>query len=891
MKTAIKEARTTLYYIRHPVQSETDIEAFLTEGLAQRLREAGVAAVLLVSSQPVGAAAYRRLVAWLVERGLALYSHYINGLSSDSMRSMHAAVRDIRAGLEAGSCLVISCGNSVAPTAVTCFYLDAGMGAGEAIEHAADVRAGAVDADDDLVFLHDFQQFTAARRASSREKTSRKKRLRKPEEIKAIPLEPAGGPAPGQGMILDAIPIEGGRRSPSGQSVQAAEDSPPPEAASVPADGEEAPAAPQKKGRKEKPEKPAGEEESVPAAVGEVHAGPFYVSLRFKLITIISIITVAALTGMIFLASYFFKQDNRVRVEENNLGMSEVVSLKAVSDFESFIKRARAAAPGIPARNARAGQASPLDDDPDVLSVSVILRAGAEGLKIDRYLFNQRLMAKYQVSDQALLTAILRNAGDLERAFLGETSVSNISPALGVPVMMLGMPHGRTGKNETASVLVTCVALESLQKAFQGRGGITTVFMVNDRADVIAHPDGKTVVAGGNYRELPIITMMMKSRLDNGQTRYKDQNGVPHIGSFKKIEIGGCGVIATVEEARAFQEVYNIQRRNIYITVIVLTVVIMIIFYFGNTITSPIIKLVGATKKIKEGVYSVDIRPTTRDEIGELTSSFIEMGRGLEEREKIKNAFGKFVNKEIAEAAMRDELVLGGERKEVAILFSDMRSFTSISEKLQPEEVVEFLNQYMTRMVACVNGTFGVVDKFIGDAIMAVWGTPVSRGNDTENCIDCSLRMRGELIEYNKGRGGPRNPRVMIGIGISTGPVLAGQIGSEDRMEYTVIGDTVNLASRIETLNKPFGTDILISEDSWKLVRDIYAAEKMQTIKVKGKVAPLQIYAVLGRLDDPDRPKSLQELRRRLGIKEQPFNRRWDDGGTEGEVKYEILEK
>jgi hypothetical protein len=126
--------------------------------------------------------------------------------------------------------------------------------------------------------------------------------------------------------------------------------------------------------------------------------------------------------------------------------------------------------------------------------------------------------------------------------------------------------------------------------------------------------------------------------------------------------------------------------------------------------------------------------------------------------------------------------------------------------------------------------------------------------------------------------------------GFAEGPVMAGIIGKK-KYAYDVWGETVNLASRIEALNKPFGTDILISEDSWKLVKDIYAVERMQTIKVKGKVAPLQIYAVLGRLGDPDRPKSLQELRRRLGIKEQPFNRRWDDGGTEGEVKYEILEK
>jgi len=190
-------------------------------------------------------------------------------------------------------------------------------------------------------------------------------------------------------------------------------------------------------------------------------------------------------------------------------------------------------------------------------------------------------------------------------------------------------------------------------------------------------------------------------------------------------------------------------------------------------------------------------------------------------------------------------------------------------------------------MVQCVNETHGVVDKFIGDAIMAVWGAPVSHGNDTENALNGALMMRKALMEFNKGRGGDKKPIIKIGCGINTGPVLAGQIGSSERMEYTVIGDAVNLASRIEALNKPFGTDILISTDTYNEIKDIFRVEPMQKIKVKGKSEPQQIYAVLGRLDDPSAPKTLEDLREMLGIEMK--GKPTEEAGEEGEVKYEIL--
>ena len=346
------------------------------------------------------------------------------------------------------------------------------------------------------------------------------------------------------------------------------------------------------------------------------------------------------------------------------------------------------------------------------------------------------------------------------------------------------------------------------------------------------------------------------------------------------------GVVAQVDEEKAFAAVVRMQRRNIYITLIILATAILIVYFFTKTLTRPVNVLVDATRRIEKGEYDIHFRRYAPNEIGTLSRSFVSMGQGLAEREKMKDAFGKFVNKELAEQVLKGEIRLGGERKEAAVFFSDIRSFTAISESLQPEEVVAFLNDYMSRMVSCVNQTKGVVDKYIGDAIMAIWGAPVSHGNDTENAVNGALMMRASLMEFNQGRGGAKKPIIKIGCGINCGPLIAGQIGSQERMEYTVIGDTVNLASRIEGLNKPFGTDILISSDAYERVKDTFLMEAMRPIKVKGKTEPQQIYAVLGRRDDPQSPQTAADLRQILGTSDKGLK---DFDGEAKEEKFEIV--
>ena len=193
---------------------------------------------------------------------------------------------------------------------------------------------------------------------------------------------------------------------------------------------------------------------------------------------------------------------------------------------------------------------------------------------------------------------------------------------------------------------------------------------------------------------------------------------------------------------------------------------------------------------------------------------------------------------------------LGGEQREATVFFSDIRSFTSFSEKVSPQEVVNMLNEYFKIMVGIITKHNGVVDKFIGDAIMAVWGAPESFGNDAANAMVACLEMRIALANLNESRLARGLPEIRIGMGVHTGPLIAGTIGSDDRMEYTVIGDTVNMASRIEAATKAYGTDLLISEVTSEKIKDSFILEQAGTASVKGKSEPLKLFKVKGYVNE-----------------------------------------
>ncbi|MEX1029129.1 MAG: adenylate/guanylate cyclase domain-containing protein [Paenibacillaceae bacterium] len=219
------------------------------------------------------------------------------------------------------------------------------------------------------------------------------------------------------------------------------------------------------------------------------------------------------------------------------------------------------------------------------------------------------------------------------------------------------------------------------------------------------------------------------------------------------------------------------------------------------------------------------------------------------QQERIMKLFQRYVPESVVESIVSsrsDDSIFDGESRIVSVLFSDIRNFTSLVDKLEPKLVVSFLNEYFTAMTQCVISHKGTVNKFIGDAIFAIFGVPVSHIDNQYNVVNCALAMKERLAAINEKYFEKLGSQVDIGIGIHTGEVIVGNIGSEHRIEYTAIGDTVNVTSRIESLTKSSPTCILISESTYRAVFDTFEVKAWEPVEIKGKPDKIKVYEVVG---------------------------------------------
>jgi adenylate cyclase len=273
----------------------------------------------------------------------------------------------------------------------------------------------------------------------------------------------------------------------------------------------------------------------------------------------------------------------------------------------------------------------------------------------------------------------------------------------------------------------------------------------------------------------------------------------------------------------------------------------------SRNMAKPVLELLRTTRAVQGGNLSAHVGKLPEDEIGQLGDSFNAMVDELKRKENLQKAIGSYIDPRIVEKVIlpgRPEDVTG-QKRVMTVLFADLVGFTTLGENLTPGGLVNVINRYFTLMSECVREEHGIIDKFIGDAIMAYWGPPfVSEEEQAAAACRAALKQMEALarfrVELPELMGLRKNlPEINLRIGLATGEVIVGNIGSETARSYTVMGDVVNLASRLESANNVYGTRILISEETGRMASQIVETREVDSIAVKGKTDPVQVYELL----------------------------------------------
>ena len=355
----------------------------------------------------------------------------------------------------------------------------------------------------------------------------------------------------------------------------------------------------------------------------------------------------------------------------------------------------------------------------------------------------------------------------------------------------------------------------------------------------------------------------------------------------QRIEVIRTDMLALVREDAVMT--MRDQKTAIVISVVLtlLASILGLIFslFISTGITGPVRRLLDGTRAVEAGRLDGSIDVTTRDEIGQLTTAFNNMVEQLRHKERLRETFGRYVDPRVVEGLIDPQSLTAsdGERRVMTVLFCDMKGFTRLSEGMTPQGLVKVMNHYLSTMSGPIRSHRGIIDKYIGDAIMAYWGPPFTEHSEQARlaCLaavemaDRGAALRTELPELLGVRTVPSDCEVRIGI--ATGEVLVGSIGSEFMMSYTVMGDAVNLASRLENANKVYGSHSLASEPAITAAGDAIEAREIDRLVVVGQTHPEAVFEIIGRARASLAEKQLA-LRERYAEGLAAYRaRRWDD--------------
>lgn len=383
---------------------------------------------------------------------------------------------------------------------------------------------------------------------------------------------------------------------------------------------------------------------------------------------------------------------------------------------------------------------------------------------------------------------------------------------------------------------------------------------VSDNPDitffVVYNKDGKILV---DSRE---STLQFSQKIDDLGSEILAYNGNTYTSWEEKelvtgrtIKLGNqiVGVVSAGFSTQPLDEkIAEITTQGIILGIITLLIGAAFTILLAQQITQPLSELNAIVARMSAGDLTQRVTYRSGDEIGHLGLAFNKMAEELQEREWLRDMFGRFVSHEVADALRSGKVKLEGENRLVSILFCDIREFTAYSEKHTPEEVVGLLNQFLPIVVQAAQKHGGMVNKFGGDSTLIVYGAPRDVENSAYHAILTALEIRSAMAEMNRNLIRKGDNPLRVGVGINTGFALAGAIGPNERQEYTVVGNTVNLAARIDGLNKQFpANDILISSWTYEAIGELQRKEfnlnSLGKVPIRGKNDPIEIWSVLGK--------------------------------------------
>ncbi len=584
----------------------------------------------------------------------------------------------------------------------------------------------------------------------------------------------------------------------------------------------------------------------------------FRLTIGTKLVGLIGVLLLSSVLSLVWLSTRMFVESDTALIQQANADTAANLATQMRELFQGVTDKIRILGtvllqnyepPGV--KDRLVGEF--FSKDPDFLALFLESRTDPNPFTtLTRAIAPEAVQLLSPDGERELSSLLGDKNFSLLQVGAGEVQISSVSLSDGDSAIALSVPfiQDATHSNRFTHVLIALIRQSRFVKAF-AESDIVTSFMVDQRGRLLAHPQTDLINAKTNLSNLAIVKQMLEGKFNNGQTRYLDpRTQEPRLGAFRIVGFGGLGVVAEVAEAKAFEGARKVEYRAALMGWIILCLSFLTGYLYSGTISGPIRRLSEAAHQISIGNFQINLKARGNDEVAHLSMAFNEMAVGLEERDRVKETFNKFHNKEIAEKLLSGEVKLGGERKEATVFFSDVRGFTSLSESMEPEQVVEMLNEYMTRMVTIIRSYNGVVDKYVGDAIMAIWGVPLTGEDDAYKAVRACLAMRADLAELNELRKQRNQPVLKIGMGLNTGQLIAGNIGSNEKMEYTVIGDAVNLASRIESMTKEYGTDLLISSSVYQNIQNRFIVETAGSTYVKGKAEAIEIYKVKGYVDE-----------------------------------------